>query len=271
MRGHLMRSDFRKATELGKRQAARAALNARRSAAATTIQKHARRRIASQKVASALPSWPSLALSPYCITQRSAPVCACTPDPKDATHVDFHQRDKCAIFKCREVLQNTCRCGCLEITIMIEGSVAGLLKVAALRKEAAKWQELEESKVFLETQVAQFRSAKQQEATRADSLAAQVIPAMHWFTSERMDNLCQARNKRCIDHRHARQGFPHACAHRNMSSSIYIWHQRQAVKGWLINVEHACRWRACRASWLLRSLMCRQPASRQRWQLSKDR
>jgi hypothetical protein len=46
--------------------------------------------------------------------------------------------------------------------------------VAALRKEAAKWQEMEESKMFLETQVAQFRSAKQQEAIRADGLAAQV-------------------------------------------------------------------------------------------------
>ncbi len=48
-------------------------------------------------------------------------------------------------------------------------------QVAALRKEAAKWQELEESKLFLETQVAQFQSAKQQEASRADTLAAQVI------------------------------------------------------------------------------------------------
>ncbi len=47
--------------------------------------------------------------------------------------------------------------------------------MAALRKEAAKWQEMEESKVFLETQVAQFRSAKQHEAVRADGLAAQVI------------------------------------------------------------------------------------------------
>lgn len=46
--------------------------------------------------------------------------------------------------------------------------------MAALRKEAAKWQEMEESKVFLETQVAQFRSAKQQEAIRADGFAAQV-------------------------------------------------------------------------------------------------
>ena len=46
--------------------------------------------------------------------------------------------------------------------------------MAALQKEAAKWQEMEESKMFLETQVAQFRSAKQQEATRAENLAAQV-------------------------------------------------------------------------------------------------
>ena len=43
-----------------------------------------------------------------------------------------------------------------------------------MRKEAAKWQEMEETRVFLETQVAQSRFAKQQEATRADSLAAQV-------------------------------------------------------------------------------------------------
>ena len=51
MRGHLTRCSFRKATELGKRQAARTALNARRSAAAVTIQKHTRRRIATKKVA----------------------------------------------------------------------------------------------------------------------------------------------------------------------------------------------------------------------------
>ena len=38
----------------------------------------------------------------------------------------------------------------------------------------AKWQEMEETRVFLETQVAQSRFAKQQEATRADGLAAQV-------------------------------------------------------------------------------------------------
>ena len=50
MRGHLTRCSFRKATELGKRQAARTALNARRSAAAVTIQKHTRRRIATKKV-----------------------------------------------------------------------------------------------------------------------------------------------------------------------------------------------------------------------------
>ena len=43
-----------------------------------------------------------------------------------------------------------------------------------MRKEAAKWQEMEETRVFLQTQVAQSRFAKQQEATRADSLAAQV-------------------------------------------------------------------------------------------------
>ncbi len=49
----------------------------------------------------------------------------------------------------------------------------------ALRREAAKWQELEESKLFLETQVAQFQSAKQQEASRADTLAAQVMAAPH--------------------------------------------------------------------------------------------
>ena len=51
VRGHLTRSSFRKATELGRRQAARTALNARRSSAAVTIQKHVRRRIASKKVA----------------------------------------------------------------------------------------------------------------------------------------------------------------------------------------------------------------------------
>jgi hypothetical protein len=46
--------------------------------------------------------------------------------------------------------------------------------VDALRKEAAKWQDLEESKLFLETQVAQFRAREQQESTRANDLAAQV-------------------------------------------------------------------------------------------------
>ena len=52
VRGHLTRSSFRKATELGRRQAARAALNARRSGAAVTIQKHVRRRSASKRVRS---------------------------------------------------------------------------------------------------------------------------------------------------------------------------------------------------------------------------
>lgn len=52
--------------------------------------------------------------------------------------------------------------------------MAAAPQVAELRKEAAKWQELEESKLFLETQVAQFRSREQQEATRANDLAAQV-------------------------------------------------------------------------------------------------
>lgn len=65
VRGHLTRSSFRKATELGKRQAARAALNAKRAAAAVTIQKHARRRMASKKV-----QGPSL-----CVSQSS---CALT-------------------------------------------------------------------------------------------------------------------------------------------------------------------------------------------------
>ncbi len=59
--------------------------------------------------------------------------------------------------------------------------LCGNLQVEALRREAAKWQELEESKLFLETQVAQFQSAKQQEASRADTLAAQVIPAPCMF------------------------------------------------------------------------------------------
>ncbi len=53
VRGHLTRSSFRKATELGRRQAARAALNARRSGAAVTIQKHVRRRSASKRVSHA--------------------------------------------------------------------------------------------------------------------------------------------------------------------------------------------------------------------------
>ncbi len=49
VRGYLTRSSFRKATELGRRQAARAALQARRNAAAVVIQKHVRRRIAAAK------------------------------------------------------------------------------------------------------------------------------------------------------------------------------------------------------------------------------
>ncbi len=50
MRGYLTRSSFRKATELGKRQAARAALHAKRNAAAVVIQKHIRRQAACKKV-----------------------------------------------------------------------------------------------------------------------------------------------------------------------------------------------------------------------------
>lgn len=55
-----------------------------------------------------------------------------------------------------------------------------------MRKEAAKWQEMEETRVFLETQVAQSRFAKQQEATRADSLAAQV-----WCHPARPSTFCR--------------------------------------------------------------------------------
>ncbi len=57
-----------------------------------------------------------------------------------------------------------------------------------MRKEAAKWQEMEETRVFLETQVAQSRFAKQQEATRADSLAAQV-----WCHPARPSTFCRIR------------------------------------------------------------------------------
>ncbi len=46
-------------------------------------------------------------------------------------------------------------------------------QVAALRREAAKWQELEEGKAFLETQVAQMRAREQAEAARASDMAAQ--------------------------------------------------------------------------------------------------
>lgn len=50
VRGYLTRSSFRKATELGKRQAARAALQAKRNNAAVVIQKHARRLSATKRV-----------------------------------------------------------------------------------------------------------------------------------------------------------------------------------------------------------------------------
>ncbi len=50
VRGYLTRSSFRKATELGKRQAARAALQAKRNGAAVVIQKHIRRRAATKRV-----------------------------------------------------------------------------------------------------------------------------------------------------------------------------------------------------------------------------
>ena len=49
MRGYLTRTRFRKATELGRRQAARAAAVAAKHNAATAIQKHVRRRIAQRK------------------------------------------------------------------------------------------------------------------------------------------------------------------------------------------------------------------------------
>lgn len=49
VRGYLTRTRFRKATELGRRQAARAAAIAAKHNAATAIQKHVRRRIAQRK------------------------------------------------------------------------------------------------------------------------------------------------------------------------------------------------------------------------------
>ena len=56
-----------------------------------------------------------------------------------------------------------------------------LAQVAALRKEAAKWQELEESKTFLETQVAQMRAREAQEASKASTLAAQARAPAAWL------------------------------------------------------------------------------------------
>ncbi|EIE22795.1 hypothetical protein COCSUDRAFT_47698 [Coccomyxa subellipsoidea C-169] len=108
VRGYLTRSSFRKATELGKRQAARAALQAKRNGAAVVIQKHVRRRAATKRV-------------------------------------------------------------------------------AAIRKEAAKWQELEESKHFLEAQVAQVRSREQQEAARANDFAAQVARLQSQLAAAKLD------------------------------------------------------------------------------------
>lgn len=62
-----------------------------------------------------------------------------------------------------------------------------LLQVAAVRKEAAKWQELEESKLFLETQVSQFRTREQQEAARANELAAQVARLQSQLAAAKLD------------------------------------------------------------------------------------
>ncbi|BDA45618.1 Myosin-17 [Coccomyxa sp. Obi] len=108
VRGYLTRSSFRKATELGKRQAARAALQAKRNSAAVVIQKHVRR---------------------------------------------------CAACK----------------------------RVEAMRREAAKWQEMEETKLFLEAQVAQVRSREQQEVARANDLAAQVARLQSQLAAAKLD------------------------------------------------------------------------------------
>ena len=115
--------------------------------------------------------------------------------------------------------------------------------------------------MFLETQVAQFRSAKQQEATRADGLAAQVphqpdpLPCcqeQHILTCAQMNNAMHPATN-CLK--------PPVQGIDGMGSTPHSL---------VYYSECACRWRGCRASWQLRSLTCRQPASRQRWQPSRD-
>lgn len=51
------RARFRRQTDLGKRQAARAAAQRRRVDAAVVLQKHVRRRAATRKVSNACPRW----------------------------------------------------------------------------------------------------------------------------------------------------------------------------------------------------------------------
>lgn len=50
VRGWLQRNRFRRATELGKRQAARSAAAQRRVSAAIVLQKHCRRHLATKRV-----------------------------------------------------------------------------------------------------------------------------------------------------------------------------------------------------------------------------
>lgn len=73
-----------------------------------------------------------------------------------------------------------CPCECQHV-------LGGGDQVAAIRKEAAKWQELEESKHFLEAQVAQVRSREQQEAARANDFAAQVARLQSQLAAAKLD------------------------------------------------------------------------------------
>ncbi len=57
----------------------------------------------------------------------------------------------------------------------------------AIRKEAAKWQEMEETKHFLEAQVAQVRSRELQEVARANDLAAQVARLQSQLAAAKLD------------------------------------------------------------------------------------
>lgn len=97
--------------------------------------------------------------------------------------------------------------------------------MAAIRKEAAKWQEMEEGRLFLEAQVAQVRAREQQEATRANDMAAQVARLQSQLAAAKLD-VQTAREQAAL----AAIEAPVSCLNSSLRANLYS-HTYQTLHG----------------------------------------